>query len=127
MTLCGAGDIDLLSNIDDTFDGAIDWGTCSDANGVFSNWIGTGDTVDWIKLPTELAAGRHNFSYTTDGDMVTFEVYQRAEGTSADPKYSTYFYTTGSGSKSIKLNAGVEYFIKASTKKTDATYSITIA
>ena len=127
ITLSGAGNVDLLSNLDDTFDGAIDWGTCCDAEGVFNNWIGTGDTVDWIKLPTGLAAGRHTFSYATDGDMVTFEVYQRAEGSSADPQYSTYFYTTSSGSKSIKLSAGVEYFIKATTKKTDAAYSITIA
>ena len=123
MELSGAGDIDLISTADDVFSGASLW-NASIGGQAFENWVGTGDTVDWIKL-SDIEEGRRTFSYTTDGDMVTFELYEAKAG-SDSLSINTLFSVTESGSKRIKLSDGMDYYLKVTTKRTDATYTVAI-
>ena len=109
---------EYISPKDDNADGALNW-EATVGGEPFENLIGKGDLVDWITFISP-KNGRSAFKYTTDGDRVSFELYD------SSMNLVTTFGTTGSGNKAISVELNKRYYVKVTLNGTMATYTLAI-
>ena len=115
---------DIYSTLDNTSDGSIVAAYAADLT--LENWVGTEDKIDWFQIE-DVTAGTHSFNFELEGNNLAVVIYDANLKTLSSFTVTDKVADGVDFTRSLKLAADSDLFIKVTGRGADSDYSISIA